>query len=101
MKPLIYILLFAPLYLLAKPIENCQCNGKPLYGRIKFVEHHADFKVRIVQQHADLHVRQVKSHPTTCGLWQVVDHHPDFTVQIVEHHADFSIKYVEHHAGKP
>ena len=84
----------------SKPVsKDCKCNDIPLYGRVKFVEHHADFRVRQVEHHADLHVRIVKDHPNSCGLWRVVEDHPDFTVQWVEHHEDFSVRVVEHHPG--
>jgi hypothetical protein len=82
-------------------ITDCKCNGTPLYGKVRVVEHHADFKVRIVEHHADLHVQKVEHHANDCGRWQFVEHHEDFSVQFVNHHQDFSIKYVSHHPGIP
>jgi hypothetical protein len=84
-----------------KPVKDCQCKNISLYGKVRIVEHHADFKVRIVEHQADLHVQKVEHHPNACGRWQFVDHHEDFSVQFVDHHQDFSVKYVSHHPGTP
>lgn len=83
------------------PLTGCRCKGIPLYGRVRVVDHHADFLVRVVEHHADLHVKKVSSHPDRCGLWQFVDSHPDFTVRFVDSHEDFSIRFVDHHPGRP
>jgi hypothetical protein len=45
------------------PIKDCKCNSISLYGKVRIVEHHADFKVRLVEHHADLHVQKVEHHP--------------------------------------
>jgi hypothetical protein len=83
-----------------KPVKDCRCKDTQLYGKVKIVTHHADFDVQIVEHHADLHVLKAKSNPNRCGIWQFVEHHPDFTVRLVEHHPDFTVKYVEHHPGE-
>ncbi|MEG2276680.1 MAG: hypothetical protein RSA53_05525 [Odoribacter sp.] len=101
MKPLFIILITALLCASAKPITDCKCAGKPLYGRVKIVEHHADFDVQVVEHHADLHVKKVTTDSRTCGEWRFVTDHPDFTIRIVKDHPDFKIRYVEHHPGKP
>lgn len=61
--PFVALLIVALTFISASPIKDCRCKGKPLYGRVKIVEHHADFNVRVVEHHADLHVKLVNSHP--------------------------------------
>jgi len=75
------------------PIQNCKCKGTLLYGRVKVVESHADFRVKVVDSHPDLEVKRVNYSPTTCGEWRFVDSHPDFTIQYVDSHEDFKIKF--------
>ncbi|MCU0754704.1 MAG: hypothetical protein MUE46_06220 [Xanthomonadales bacterium] len=72
-----------------------------LYGRVRVVEHHPDYRVRIVEHHPDLRVRWVEHHADGPGRWIKVEHHPDFTIRFVEHHADFTIQLVEHFPGLP
>lgn len=95
----IALLVIALTFISASPINDCRCKGKKLYGRVKIVEHHADFDVRVVEHHADLNVRLVDSHPNSCGQWQIVTSHEDFSVRIVDSHEDFSIKFVDSHPG--
>jgi len=91
----------ATLLVVASPVRECKCKNIPLFGCVKVVNsQHADFRVRVVDsQHADLRVKTVSSSPRSCGEWQFVDSHPDFTVRFVDSHADFTIRYVEHHSG--
>jgi hypothetical protein len=72
-----------------------------IYGRIRVVEHHPDYRVRVVQHHPDLLVRWVEHHADGPGLWLRVEHHPDFSIQFVDHDEDFTIQWVEHHPGLP
>jgi len=76
-----------------KPIKDCKCDGINLYGRVKVVENHPDFKVKIVEHHADLQVKKVNYHSKNCGEWYFVDSHPDFTVKFVNSHEDFKIRF--------
>ena len=76
------------LFASSAPLTGCRCKDIPLYGRVRVVDHHADFLVRVVEHHADLHVKKVSSHP-------------DFTVRFVDSHEDFSIRLVDHHPGRP
>ena len=80
---------------------DCTFNGKKLYGKVKVVDHFADFKVRIVEHFPDLNVQTVEHFPDSCGQWQFVEHFPDFTITYVEHFSDFDIKKVEHFPGRP
>lgn len=91
-----------PFFLAAKEKidkESCSFNGIPLYGKVKVVEHFADFKVKVVSYSFDLKVQVVSAFANRCGKWQIVEHFPDFKVQIVEHFEDFKIHYVEHFPG--
>lgn len=72
-----------------------------LHGKVKIVEHFADYKVKVVNNFPDLNVKAVSSFPDDCGEWQFVESFPDFTVEFVEHFPDFTIKYVEHFPGIP
>ena len=58
-------------------LTDCECNGIPLYGKVKFVTSFPDFKI------------------------QYVESFPDFTVQVVESFPDFKIKTVESFPGLP
>jgi hypothetical protein len=80
-------------------ITNCKCKDIPLYGKVKIVEHHEDFKVRLKTSDADLYVQTVEHHPNECGKWQFVSHHEDFSIRLVEHGEDFSIRYVTSNPG--
>ena len=78
-----------------RQITNCQFNGRALYGRVRIVTHHADFRVQIVSHNPDLRVQKVDNFPNRCGRWQIVDVFPDFTIQIVTHNPDFTIQIVD------
>lgn len=80
---------------------SCSLNGKKLYGKVKVVDHFADFKVKRVDHFPDLKVQFVDHFPDSCGKWQVVDHFPDFTVQYVDHFPDLEIQRVSHFPGVP
>ena len=102
MRKVIAIILASSAILLctaSKPINHCKCNDIPLYGKVKIVEHFADFKVEEVDHFPDLKVKLVKQFPENCGEWQIVEHFPDFTITLVEHFPDFTIQYVEHFPG--
>ncbi len=72
-----------------------------LHGKVKVVEHFADYTVKIVPHFPDLKVQWVEHFPDAPGKWQRVEHFPDFTVQFVEHFPDFTIQLVEHFPGLP
>jgi hypothetical protein len=80
---------------------DCRCNSVPLYGRVKVVEHNADFKVRIVTSFQDLSVQKVGAFPDKCGKWQFVESNADFTIQYVNSFSDFKIKFVDAFPGQP
>jgi hypothetical protein len=80
---------------------DCTLNGKKLYGKVKVVEHFADFKVKVVENFPDLNVQTVEHFPDSCGKWQFVENFPDFTITYVEHFPDFQIKKVQHFPGRP
>lgn len=80
---------------------DCTFQGKKLYGKVKVVEHFADFKVKVVEHFPDLNVQVVEHFPDSCGKWQFVEHFPDFTITYVEHFSDFDIKKVQHFPGLP
>jgi hypothetical protein len=85
-----------------KPIidkENCTCNGKKLYGRVKVVDNFPDFEVKIVKSFSDLDVKVVDNFPDECGKWQFVESFPDFTVKFVNSFPDFEVKYVNSFPG--
>lgn len=84
-----------------KPIVDCKCKGFPLHGRVKVVEHNADFDVKVIHVHADLNVKKVRSLPLTCGEWQFVESSPDFTIRFVSSHPDFTIRFVDVFPGTP
>lgn len=88
------------LLLLAMSLPT-QAAQPPLYGKVKIVEHHADYKVKIVSSFPDLCVKRVSSFADEVGEWQMVEHHADFTVQFVSYGEDFSIMYVEQSPGWP
>ena len=73
----------------------------PLYGKVKVVSHHADYKVKVVSSFPDLRVKKVSSFADEVGEWQMVEQHADFTVQFVSYGEDFSIMYVDQFPGWP
>ena len=82
-------------------VTDCECNGVPLYGKVKIVNSFPDFKVKIVESFPDLKVKLVDSFPDSCGKWKIVDSFPDFTIQFVDSFPDFTIKMVESFPGMP
>jgi hypothetical protein len=75
-----------------KPINSdCSCKGIKLWGKVRVVEAHEDFKVRI-SVHSDLKVR-ITEHTNKCGEWNFVDTHEDFSIRFVDAHEDFKIEY--------
>lgn len=79
--------------------QNCTFNGKPLYGKIKYVKHFPDVKVKVVTSFSDLDVKVVNHFADDCGEWEIVDHFPDLRVQIVDHFQDIKIRYVDNFPG--
>jgi len=80
---------------------DCSLDGVKLYGKVKVVQHFADFKVKVVQHFPDLKVQFVDHFPDACGKWQRVDDFPDFTIQYVDHAPDLEIQKVGHFPGLP
>lgn len=63
-------------------------------GRIRVVEHGADFRVRIVTEAPDLYVYLTYvGSVVDPGEWEFVENGEDFTVEFVFHAEDFSIKF--------
>jgi hypothetical protein len=91
----------APIAADSKVGSDCSFKGKKLYGKVKVVQHFADFKVKVVEHFQDLSVQTVEHFPDSCGKWQFVEHFPDFTITYVEHFPDFTIKKVQHFPGRP
>lgn len=79
----------------SSPIKpDCTCKGIKLWGRVKVVEAHEDFKVRI-SEHPDLRVK-LTNLPGKCGEWYFVDVHQDFSIRFVESHEDFEIEFSDY-----
>lgn len=78
---------------------TCTYGGKPLYGKVKFVESLQDIKVKVVTTSPDLRVKIVKDSPRRCGEWEIVDFLPDLKVQFVETLTDIEIQFVEANPG--
>ncbi len=74
--------------------DDCTCEGKKLYGKVKVVNSGADFDVRVVDSFADLDVKVVSSFADECGEWEFVDSFPDFTIRFVDSFSDFDIRFV-------
>jgi len=70
-------------------------NVENITGRIKFVEHFADYKVAIVDTKPDLLVKIVDNATKNPSEWQIVANAPDIKIQIVENFPDFTIQFVE------
>ncbi len=70
-----------------------------IYGRIQFVEHFPDYRVKVVNHFPDLRVQKVNHFPNRPGRWQIVNHFPDYKIQIVDHFPDFTIQWVDHFPG--
>jgi hypothetical protein len=78
---------------------SCTYNGKPLYGKVQFVESFADIQAQVVTFSSDLKVKLVNSFADECGEWQLVESFPDLRVKIVESFPDLKIQFVESFAG--
>lgn len=74
-------------------------RGKKLAGKVKVVDHYADFKVKVVNSYPDLKVKVKERYASSPGEWQFVDNYPDFTIQFVSGYPDFTIKYVSSYPG--
>ncbi len=85
------------------PQENCQFNGKKLYGKIQFVEfeNQADITVQIVNSFPDLKVKFVENFASQCGEWQIVEHNANLKVYIAQTGADIKIQPVINFPGLP
>ncbi len=106
MEPLLFfsaILLFYASPLLAEPKinQNCQFQGKNLYGKVKVVQSFPDLKIQVVGSFPDLKVKWVQSFPDRCGLWQTVESFPDFKIQFVESFPDLKVQFVDSFPGLP
>ncbi|MCQ2260347.1 MAG: hypothetical protein MJZ77_03025 [Bacteroidales bacterium] len=95
-------LLFAVFYFLlfinglqAKPAAP----RPPLWGRVRVVTSHPQFRVRVVTSHPDIYILRTSRTPESVGQWQFVDAFEDFTVQFVDAFEDFSIQYVDAFPG--
>lgn len=78
---------------------TCSYEGKPLYGRVKFVESLQDIKVKVVITSPDLRVKMVTNPTNRCGEWEIVEFLPDLKVQFVDTLPDLEIKFVEDNPG--
>ncbi|GET44173.1 hypothetical protein MiSe_89990 [Microseira wollei NIES-4236] len=78
---------------------TCTYQGKPLYGRVKFVESFQDIKVKVVTTSPDLRVKMVTNSTTRCGEWAIVEFLPNLKVQFVETLPDIEIQFVEDNPG--
>ena len=81
--------------------SDCTLQGTQLWGKVKVVDHFADFDVEVVDHFEDLRVQQVDNFANACGRWEKVEHFEDFTVRIVDNFADFKIRYVDSFPGVP
>ncbi len=81
--------------------DDCEFEGKKLYGKIRFVEraNDADVKIKIVNSFADLKVKLVENFADDCGEWQVVEHGEDLKVYVAENFADIKVKFVTSFPG--
>ncbi len=81
------------------PQLNFEGKACHVYGKIKFVDHFADYEVKFVEHHPDLKVKYVDNFADEAGEWEVVQFHEDYRIKPVEHHEDFKVKVVEHFPG--
>ena len=79
--------------------DDCTCEGKRLYGKVKVVNSGADFKVQVVDTWEDLDVKIVTEWADSCGEWKFVDTWYDFTIEYVSSYPDFKVKFVDTWAG--
>jgi hypothetical protein len=89
-------------HLAIPPPADCTFNGKPLFGKVRFVEDHPDVRVSIVKDHPDLLVQLVRTNlsPEQCGEWRVTKT-SGVRVQIVRSHPDVRVKLVSSNPGRP
>lgn len=82
-------------------LEQCEFDGKKLYGKIQLVEYasEADVKVKIVNSFADIKVKFVENFADECGEWQIVENGGDLKVYIAENFADIKIEPVTSFPG--
>jgi len=78
---------------------DCTLDGINLWGKVRYVNALADFKIREVNNFGDLKVQKVKVLPNSCGKWREVQALPDFTVQVVNVGEDFQVRYVNNFPG--
>ena len=78
-------------------------KGIKLCGKVRVVEHNADFKVTLVNSNPDLRVEKVDRYPYKIGEWQFVDYNSDFTIEYVNdfNYYDLSIEFVNNYPGLP
>lgn len=72
-------------------------RGVKLAGKVRIVEHGADFKVRVVEHGEDLKVKvsQYASQTDGAGRWRFVQYGADFKIRFVEYGGDFKIRFDE------
>lgn len=82
-------------------LQQLNFEGKAchVYGKIKFVDHFADYEVKFVEHHPDLKVKYVDNFADESGQWQVVQFHEDYRIKAVEQNEDFTVKVVENFPG--
>ncbi|MDR1974856.1 MAG: hypothetical protein LBQ31_09350 [Bacteroidales bacterium] len=106
MKTLLFTLsVLLTSFLMAKPPsgeleinkEDCTCNGKKLYGKVKVTEMSdaADFYIRETNVGQDIEVKVVNYSPEKCGEWQFTDSYSDadFIVAYTNVGPNFEIKF--------
>lgn len=81
--------------------DDCEFEGKKLYGKIRFVESasNADVKIKIVNSFPDIKVKLVENFADDCGEWQVVEYGEDLKVYVAESFADIKVKFVTSFPG--
>ena len=84
-----------------KQKDDCEFEGKKLYGKIRFVEYasDADVKIKIVTSFPDIKVKLVENFADDCGEWQVVEYGEDLKVYVAENFADIKVKFVTSFPG--
>lgn len=103
MKSFIGCLIFAllPLFVAREPIDrdSCTCKGIPLYGRVKIVTEHPNFRIQVTDDYPDIVVKIVYENSHNCCEWQIVEEYPDFTVQFVNDYPDFTVSFDDNSQG--
>lgn len=88
-----FILLLSILCL--SPSRNVPSNICEIYGTVKIVESHAQYRVYITEDNdTDLFVKFVPAFANKPGKWQITTFDQDFSIQIVDNPgmADFRIR---------